>query len=175
MAPKMKLPVPIAMLLIGTVRGEMQFLTIPDLKKCGGLRVTGPTMVCSWGKAPKKCLKKLARYGAMGQQIKFVTSRHEWAQYFRVGDTPTVLYLIDPSHDLDHPEKSSWAGIFNKPFPEDRPNYYTDANGPVKWNYQDPCTTWGNSKEMYAYNKGTLFERRNEMYQSLLKKLKQIY
>jgi hypothetical protein len=67
-----------------------------------------------------------------------------WARYFRVDDTPTALYVIDPQNDLNNPEKSSWAGKFIKPFPEERPNYYTDFNGPLEWDYHNHCNTWQN-------------------------------
>jgi len=76
----------------------------------------------------------------MGVFIKTATKRHDWAQYFRVGDTPTVLYLVDPANNLD-----------------------------------DPCNSWDNVEDMYAYNKNTLFERRQNMYDELLKKLDQLY
>jgi len=51
----------------------------------------------------------------MGQHIKDATKGHEWAGYFRVDDTPSVLYLIDPTHDINDPTTSSWAGKFKKP------------------------------------------------------------
>ncbi len=124
---------------------------------------------------PTEMFEKLQDYGAMGKNIKEVTSRHEWAQYFRVGDTPSVLYLLDPNHDINRPDLSSWAGKFKKPFPDIRPNYYTDDNGSIAWNYEDPCNSWENLQEMYAFNKSTLLERRAEMYDALLTKLDSIY
>ena len=127
------------------------------------------------GEGPREMFAKLAEYGEMGANIKAVTKGHDWAQYFRVGDTPSVLYLIDKGHDQDDPEKSSWAGLFKKPFPDIRPNYYTDDNGPIEWDYADPCSTWGNLKEMYAYNKSTLVAERAEMYKELLEKLDRLY
>jgi len=127
------------------------------------------------GDGPKTMFEKLSRFGAMGQQIKEVTKGHDWAQYFRVGDTPSVTYLLDPYHHPDDPTLSSWAGKFKKPFPEARPNYYTDDNGSINWDYQDPCNTWVNLKEMYAYNKSTLVAQREGMYQSLLEKLEELY
>lgn len=127
------------------------------------------------GNRPEEMLQALAQYGAMGQHIKEVVRSHSWAQYFRVGDTPTVLYLIDPNNDLNDPTKGSWAGQFKKPFPQHKPNYYTDDNGSIAWDYQDPCNTWHNLETMYAYNKQTLSSRREGMYQALLEKLEQIY
>jgi hypothetical protein len=127
------------------------------------------------GKGPTEMFGLLQAYGAMGAQIKVVTKRHKWAQYFRVGDTPTVTYMIDTSHDLSNPKSSSWAGKFKRPFPKDRPNYYTDDNGNVAWDYSDPCNTWDNLEAMYAHNKNTLFVKRQEMYDALIEKLDKIY
>ena len=127
------------------------------------------------GEGPRVMFEKLSQYGAMGTQIKAVTQRHQWAQYFRVGDTPSVLYLIDRDHDIDDPESSSWAGLFKKPFPEERPNYFTDDNGTIEWDYAEPCNTWENLREMYAYNKSTLVVERKEMYEKLLAKLDGLY
>ncbi|MGK7394835.1 MAG: nucleoside hydrolase-like domain-containing protein [Candidatus Cyclobacteriaceae bacterium M3_2C_046] len=124
---------------------------------------------------PATMFQKLSNYGAMGGHIKFVTKNHDWAQYFRVGDTPSVLYLIDQGHDPDDPCQSSWAGKFKKPFPQTRSHYFTDDNGEVEWNYHDPCKTWNNVKKMYAYNKSTLEKERSEMYVALLRKLNQVY
>ncbi len=127
------------------------------------------------GDEPSEMFKKVSRFGRMGLHIKEVVSAHSWARYFRVGDTPSVLYLLDPDHDPDHPEESSWAGKFIRPFPETRPNYYTDDNGPVAWDYSDPCNTWENREAMYAHNKSTLEKERPGMYRALLEKLDCLY
>jgi len=127
------------------------------------------------GEEPKEMFQKLSQYGELGQHMKFVTKNQPWAQYFRVGDTPSVLYLIDSSHNPDDPEQSSWAGKFKKTFPEERPYYYTDYNGTVEWDYEEPCNTWDNVKAMYAFNKSTLEKERPGMYKSLLEKLDKIY
>ena len=127
------------------------------------------------GDEPEQMFEKLSQYGAMGQNIKDVTQGHDWAQYFRVGDTPSVTYLLDPEHDINDPESSSWAGQFKKVFPETKPNYYTDHNGPIVWDYRDPCNSWDNVKEMYAHNKSTLVAQRQKMYQALIQKLDRIY
>ena len=127
------------------------------------------------GEGPKMMFQKLSKYGAMGRQIKDVTKNHDWAQYFRVGDTPTVTYLIDPGHNVNDPESSSWAGRFKRPFPEERPYYFTDDNGPIVWNYADPCQTWHNKTDMYQHNKSTLINQRADMYDQLLTKLNRIY
>ena len=127
------------------------------------------------GTGPNEMFEELSQFGAMGRQIKSVTSNHDWAQYFRVGDTPSVLYVIDPTHDVNKPEINNWAGTFKKAFPIKRPNYYTDHNGPVEWDYSNPCKTWHNLKSMYKYNKSTLLKKRQEMYDALLQKLSQLY
>jgi hypothetical protein len=127
------------------------------------------------GNGPKEMFEKLEKFGNMGNHIKFVTKDHEWAQYFRVGDTPSVLYLIDPRQNLDDPTQSSWAGKFKKPLPKERPNYFTDDNGPVEWDYANPCLTWGNLTDMYAYNKSTLEKERPSMYAMFIEKLQRIY
>ena len=124
---------------------------------------------------PTEMFAKLSQYGAMGHHIKEATAEHPWAQYFRVGDTPSVLYLIDPTHDVNDPTTSSWAGLFKKPFPNARPNYYTDDNGDIDWDYHQPCNSWHNLKAMYAYNKSTLVAERAGMYEALLEKLNMLY
>ncbi len=123
------------------------------------------------GNGPREMFEMLGEYGAMGNHIKFVTKDHAWAQYFRVGDTPSVLYVIDPRRSFDDPTQSSWAGKFKKPFPEERPNYYTDDNGSINWNYENPCLTWQNLVDIYSYNKSTLESERPGMYKALLEKL----
>jgi hypothetical protein len=127
------------------------------------------------GTEPAEMFEKLSVYGSLGQHMKDVVKNEPWAQYFRVGDTPSVLYLIDPDNDLDDPTKGSWAGRFTKPFPEERPNYYTDYNGPVEWDYADPCNTWENHVEMSNHAISTLEKVRPEMYDDLLRKLSSVY
>lgn len=127
------------------------------------------------GERPSEMFQALLAYGKMGAHIKTVVKDHPWAQYFRVGDTPSVLYLIDPNHDWNDPRESSWAGKFNRPFPLSRPNYYTDHAGDIDWDYADPCNTWENLQAMYAHNKHTLEVRREDMYQALLARLDDLY
>ena len=109
------------------------------------------------------------------KHIKDAVKNEAWAQYFRVGDTPSVLYVIDPNHDFDDPTQSSWAGKFVKPFPEKRPNYYTDYCGTLEWDYAKPCHTWENHILVKNMAKSTLEERREDMYRALLEKLGDIY
>jgi hypothetical protein len=127
------------------------------------------------GDEPADMFEKLSVYGALGKHIKEVVKNEPWAQYFRVGDTPSVLYVIDPDHALDDPTQSSWAGQFTKPFPGERPNYYTDFNGTVEWDYANPCNTWENHIEMNAHAKSTLESKRQEMYDALINKLNTLY
>jgi hypothetical protein len=127
------------------------------------------------GEEPREMFHKLSEYGSLGNHMKEVVKNEAWAQYFRVGDTPSVLYVIDPGHDLDDPTQSNWAGKFIKPFPTNRPNYYADFNGPVEWNYNDPCKTWHNHMAFRDHAKSTLEAKRPEMYKALLMKLDQLY
>lgn len=127
------------------------------------------------GEEPKQVFDQLAVFGHMGKHIKEVVKNEDWAQYFRVGDTPSVLYLLDPDHDPSDPTISSWAGRFVKPFPSERPNYFTDFAGEVDWNYQDPCATWQNHPKVRNAAIQTLLERRPEMYAALFDKLTFIY
>ncbi|MEM9675676.1 MAG: nucleoside hydrolase-like domain-containing protein [Bacteroidota bacterium] len=127
------------------------------------------------GEEPKEMFEALSAYGALGQHMQEVVKNQEWARYFRVGDTPSVLYVIDATHNLDDPTQSSWAGKFVKPLPETRPNYYTDFSGSVAWDYADPCTTWANHREVRDVAASTLEKERPDMYQALLDKLDEIY
>lgn len=127
------------------------------------------------GNRPEEIFIALQEYGEMGKHIKTVVKDHPWAQYFRVGDTPSVLYLIDPDNDLDDPIKGSWAGLFAQPFPDTKPNYYTDDSGTITWDYVEPCNTWDQLEAMYTYNKSTLVDRREGMYAALLEKLNRLY
>lgn len=127
------------------------------------------------GQEPYEMFEKLSKYGAMGQHMKDVVKNEAWAQYFRVGDTPSVLYVISPDHDLDNPTESSWAGKFYRPFSDLRPNYYTDFSGALEWDYSNPCKTWQLHEQVKNIAANTLYERRDEMYNSLLKKLAEVY
>lgn len=127
------------------------------------------------GPEPAQMLKKLSVFGSLGQHMKECVKNESWAQYFRVGDTPTVLYVIDPNHNLDNPIESSWAGKFTKPFPATRPNYYADFSDPIEWDYANPCNTWQNHMQVRKISTKTLEDQRDEMYNALLKKLSSIY
>jgi len=124
---------------------------------------------------PKVMYNKLSKHGNLGEHMLEVTKNQEWAQYFRVGDTPSVLYVIDPDHDLDDPTQSSWAGRYVRPFPDERPNYFLDDKGPVNWDYEDPCSTWENHRAMRDHASGTLLKERPAMYEALLTKLDRLY
>ncbi|MEO0337884.1 MAG: nucleoside hydrolase-like domain-containing protein [Bacteroidota bacterium] len=127
------------------------------------------------GEEPKEMFQQLSQFGSLGKHIKEVVKNEDWAQYFRVGDTPSVLYLLDQAHDPDDPTESNWAGQFVKPFPEEKPNYYTDFSGAINWDYVDPCKTWDQHLEVQKTATGTLENRRKEMYTALLHKLQKIY
>lgn len=127
------------------------------------------------GDEPVQLFKQLSTYGHLGEHMKEVVRNEPWAQYFRVGDTPSLLYVLDPDHNRDDPTQSSWAGRFVKPFPEERPDYFTDSTGKVTWDYSDPCKTWANHADALDVAKGTLEERRESMYNALIKKLNRMY
>lgn len=127
------------------------------------------------GDQPYQMMHKLAEYGALGLHIKDVVQYYNRWKFFKAGDTPSVLYLIDPENNLNDPMQGSWAGKFTKPFPEKRQNYYTDLSGSVKWDYSNPCNTWENRNEMSDHAKSTLEEVRQEMYDELLIKLDILY
>ncbi len=127
------------------------------------------------GNEPYDMFEHLTDYGALGLHMWEVVESQPWAHYFRVGDTPSVLYVIDPDNNLDDPTAGSWAGKFVKPLPDERPYYYTDSSGPVEWDYSDPCNTWENHVELRDYARSTLEKVRPAMYQALLDKLSYIY
>lgn len=127
------------------------------------------------GNAPKQLFEQLSSFGHLGQHIKEVVKKEDWAQYFRAGDTPSLLYVLDNQHDLNDPTQSSWAGKFVKPFPIKRPNYYTDYSKSIEWDYDNPCNTWQNHQAVQQVAIETLAKEREEMYAALLDKLGQIY
>lgn len=127
------------------------------------------------GEEPKMMYEKLSKYGKLGEHMLEVTKNQSWARYFRVGDTPSVLYVIDPGHNRKDPTQSSWAGRYVRPFPDVRPNYFLDDKGPVTWSYEDPCSTWENHRAMRDHAKSTLEKERPAMYKALLDKLNRLY
>jgi len=124
---------------------------------------------------PAAMLDSIAQYGELGHYIWQVVQPFDWAHYFRVGDTPSVTYLLDPRHDPDDPESPSWAGRYIRPFPVKRPNYYTGINGGLEWNYQNPCDTWEHAKAVEQARMNTLYEQRQNMYNSYIRKMKILY
>ncbi len=126
------------------------------------------------GSRPAEMLNTLSGYGSLGWFLKDVVKNFSWAQYFRAGDTPTVMYLIDPNNNLNNPAQGSWAGQFTRPF-SNRPNYYTDVSGGVNWDYANPCNTWGQKAQVYNNSKATLEVRRESMYSALINKLNRVY
>lgn len=47
----------------------------------------------------------------------------------KAGDTPSLLYVLDPNSDPDDPTAPSWGGMFQCPDPVNRPNFWTDIPG----------------------------------------------
>ena len=130
------------------------------------------------GGRPYEIMNELAKNaGQLGKHLKEVVSPEmvRWAYYFRAGDTPSVLYLIDPENDPDNPAKGSWAGIFQRPFPEQRPNYWTNVTGESGFDYTDPPNTWKNAEKAIEASYAYALDKREEMYSELLKKVKKLY
>lgn len=127
------------------------------------------------GEAPAQMFEALSKFGNLGKHMEEVVKNQSWAQYFRVGDTPSVLYLIDEGHNIDDPTQSSWAGQFFQALPKEKPNYYTDFSADLNWDYANPCDTWSVHEQVLEIARGTLEKERPEMYASLLQKLQQIY
>ncbi len=130
------------------------------------------------GGPPVELLRQLASVGgALGAHIKDVVAheRVRWARYFRGGDTPSVLYVIDADHDLDDPTEGSWAGRYHKPFPDERPQYWTGIDGAAEWNYAEPRLTWANGSVVFAARKQTLLDRCPAMYVAFLEKVRRLY
>lgn len=128
------------------------------------------------GHEPVKLKEDLAHYGGeLGQHIKDVIATVAWARNFRAGDTPSVLYLIDPDHDVDDPGNPSWAGQFTQPFPEKRPHFWTGVTGGQEWDFVDPSKTWDKANAVYEARVQSLLDQRPEMYAALLKKVQQLY
>lgn len=113
--------------------------------------------------------------GNVGQHISDVIDTVPWADNFRAGDTPTVLYMVDSGHDLNDPTETSWAGRYIKPFPKTRPNYWTGINGGHDWNYANPIETWSNASAVYQARAKTLADQREAMYAALLRRVQTIY
>jgi len=155
--------------------GRNEIFNDPRFSKMWWLEINWTYEGMFSGNGPREMFHKLSTYGALGAHMKEVVRNAPWTQYFRVGDTPSVLYVIDPDHDLNDPTQSSWAGKFIKPFPKERPNYYADYNGPVEWNYDNPCETWQNHVAFRDHAKSTLEARRPDMYTALLDKLNDLY
>jgi len=155
--------------------GRNQIYDNPEFDELWWLEINWTYAGMFTGKKPARMLKKLSVYGNLGRHMKEVVKNESWAQYFRAGDTPSLLYVIDRGHDKNNPCQSSWAGKFVKPFPEKKPNYYTDDAGKVSWDYANPCNTWKNHEKVRNHAVKTLEKRRNNMYSALLGKLNQIY
>ena len=126
------------------------------------------------GQKPQEILEKLSHYGAIGKHFKDVVKEHPWAQYFRAGDTPSIMYFIE-NENLDNPLSYNWGGYFIKPAPIERPNYYVDAAPNSDWNYKDPCSSWTKARLELKLRAQEMEKRRDEMYQSFINKLNVIY
>ncbi len=127
------------------------------------------------GEEPGELLDEIKEYGVLGHYIWECVQAWEWAHYFRAGDTPSLLYLLEPGVDIDDPRQSSWAGKFTHPFPEKRPNYWIDDAGNEGWNYKDPSQSWQLATSVYEHRVRTFVEARTEMYEAYRNKMKTLY
>lgn len=140
-----------------------------------GLQWEGDKIV---GGRPVDMMNFLAeRGGALGAHVKEVVwaPDTQWARYFRAGDTPSVLYVVDPDNDLDNPAKGSWAGRYVKPFPDTRPDYWIDIDGGFEWDFANPGKTWHNGPKVYEARAQTLLDKREEMYEHFRNKVLGLY
>ncbi|MFR9586156.1 MAG: nucleoside hydrolase-like domain-containing protein [Rikenellaceae bacterium] len=126
------------------------------------------------GERPAEFMGELQAYGALGCHITEAVAKVAWSQYFRVGDTPTIMYFIDNAN-LDDPLHYNLGGYFAKPYPEQHPNYYIDAAPDSSWNYANPCQEWGRAKEEVDARGAQMTLRRDKMYESYIRKLDRVY
>ncbi len=126
------------------------------------------------GTRPAEYLVELYQYGALGRHMTEAMQYHSWAQYFRVGDTPTVMYFID-NDDLDNPAGYHLGGCFKRPYPAERPNYYIDCSPNSDWNYSDPCSSWDLATKEVELRSAEMEERRDAMYLDFSAKLEELY
>lgn len=127
------------------------------------------------GEEPAQLLLEIKDFGALGFNIWQVVQSKNWAHYFRAGDTPSLLYLLEPGANIDNPRESTWAGKFVKPYSKTRPNYWIDDAGLKDWDYANPENTWQNAKLVYKNRVNNLYKSRNEMYDSYRQKMKELY
>lgn len=127
------------------------------------------------GDEPRMMFDRLQTFGALGGHMREVTENEPWARYFRVGDTPSVLYLIDPRRDPANPGRTTWAGRFIPHFPQQRPAFLADDFGAVPWDPADPCRTWAHHADFRRHAQATLEHERPAMYAALLDKLHRLY
>ncbi|MBT30236.1 MAG: hypothetical protein CMO01_11300 [Thalassobius sp.] len=126
------------------------------------------------GEQPRKFLDEIKQNGNLGYHIWEVVQEQEWAHYFRAGDTPTLLYLLE-NIDHNNPAQFTWGGKFVKPFPQEYPNYWIDAAGTKDWDYQDPCNSWEIQDMVYTNRVNSLMEYREDMYNAFRLKMKTLY
>lgn len=127
------------------------------------------------GDEPRRMFENLQAFGALGRHLREVTENEPWARYFRVGDTPSVLYLIDPRRDPSDPGRTTWAGRFIRHFPEQRPAFFADDFGDLPWDPVDPCRSWACHADFCRHAQATLERERPAMYAALLEKLQRVY
>ncbi|AZQ63969.1 DUF1593 domain-containing protein [Flammeovirga pectinis] len=124
------------------------------------------------GNEPIEIINKIKGYGALGIYLEKVNALKPG---FKIADSATLLYLLDPTVSKDHPEYGGWAGNFIKPYPVERPNYWVDRANTKKWNYKNPCDTWEIAEQAYNERTNAVKERRKVMYTQLTVRMKKLY
>lgn len=126
------------------------------------------------GREPADFLLEIKEFGNLGHYIWSEVQAYNWAHYFRAGDTPTLLYLLERC-DHENPSESTWGGHFIQPYPNERPFYWIDDAGNETWNYTDPCESWELFPEVYTFRVNSLLESRPIVYEAYRKKMTLIY
>ncbi|MCA9434173.1 MAG: DUF1593 domain-containing protein [Candidatus Omnitrophica bacterium] len=127
------------------------------------------------GEEPVKMLDALSRYGDLGQILADSNENSKWGRGFRGGDIAPLLILLDPSGSVYNPTKGGWLGKLAQPFPERRPNYFTDNMGKYEWDYEKPCRTWIDRELALKECQAALLKNRPVIYAKLLERLNSIY
>lgn len=157
---------------IETIRPMFAGLVYPERQ--GVAERPGETQRVPIGGEPFEFLNTLSHFGALGRHMVEVADGNPWARYFRAGDTPSVLYLLDPAGSPDDPSVPSWAGRFERPFPEKRPNHWTDASD-GQLDHAHPERTADREADVAKRRFDEVLARRPAMYRAFLDKLERIY
>ena len=127
------------------------------------------------GEERVQLLDAISQYGELGEILDQVSLDSEIGKGFRAGDTVPLLYLLDPASSPSTPTRAGSIGTFIQPFPELRPNYYTDFMGSYEWDYEKPCRTWIDRALAKEECQATLRSNRSKLFADLMARLNGIY